>query len=270
MRRLAAWLTLTLAFSVTAGCSGLQHESKHSDLPAQLRVLTYNIHHGEGVDGRLDLERIGRLISESAADLVALQEVDRETKRAGGIDQLRQLADLTGYHPYFAEFFPYQGGRYGLAILARHPALSERVIELPPGKLEPRKALAVELELEGGARLTFVCAHLDWLEPDTQRLAQAATLADELERTEGPVILAGDLNDVPGSRSLAALCEVLSYSPRAADQRLTFPSEGPAEEIDYVLTRLEQGQLFESVVLDERVASDHRPVLATFIGLRLD
>lgn len=57
-------------------------------VPATLRVLTYNIHHGEGTDGRFDLSRTAGLIATAEPDLVALQEVDQGTDRAGGVDQV--------------------------------------------------------------------------------------------------------------------------------------------------------------------------------------
>ena len=50
--------------------------------PLQIRVLSYNIHHGAGVDGKLDLPRIAGVITAVKPDLVALQEVDRNTERA--------------------------------------------------------------------------------------------------------------------------------------------------------------------------------------------
>ncbi|MEX2025646.1 MAG: endonuclease/exonuclease/phosphatase family protein, partial [Pirellulaceae bacterium] len=62
----------------------------------QLRVLTYNIHHGEGIDGKLDLPRIARVIESVDPDLVALQEVDRRVERTGSVDQPAELARLTG------------------------------------------------------------------------------------------------------------------------------------------------------------------------------
>ena len=67
-----------------------------------VRVLTYNIHHGEGLDGRIDLPRQAAIMTSAAPDLVALQEVDRGTARAGGVDQLAELARLTGMAPYSA------------------------------------------------------------------------------------------------------------------------------------------------------------------------
>ena len=85
--------------------------------PPIVRALTYNIHHGEGTDGRLDLSRLAAIISSAAPDLVALQEVDLGTARAGGVDQLAELGRLTGMHPVFGKAMDYQGGAYGVGVL---------------------------------------------------------------------------------------------------------------------------------------------------------
>lgn len=73
----------------------------------ELRVLTYNIHHGEGTDGKFDLDRIAKLISAQEPDLVALQEIDVKTARASGVDQAAKLAKLTGMHYAFGRFMKY-------------------------------------------------------------------------------------------------------------------------------------------------------------------
>src|SRR5687768_9961267 len=67
------------------------------------RVMTYNIHHGEGVDGKLDLERIATLIQQERADLVALQEVDRGVTRTAKRDLAKELAELTDMHHVFGK-----------------------------------------------------------------------------------------------------------------------------------------------------------------------
>jgi hypothetical protein len=51
-----------------------------------LRVLTYNIHVGVGIDKKLDLQRIADVINHERPDLVGLQEVDRNVKRTEGKD----------------------------------------------------------------------------------------------------------------------------------------------------------------------------------------
>ena len=80
---------LSLAFlgiwSLLASSVNAQDETR------DLRVLSYNIHHGEGTDGKLDLKRIAKLIRDSKADLVALQEVDKKVSRSQGVDQAADI-----------------------------------------------------------------------------------------------------------------------------------------------------------------------------------
>src|SRR5262245_26822074 len=78
--------------------------------PQTLRVLSYNIHHGEGTDGKLDLARIAGVITAAKPDLVALQEVDRRATRTKGVDQTAELAKLTGLQAEFGKAIDLQGG----------------------------------------------------------------------------------------------------------------------------------------------------------------
>src|SRR5215510_6223522 len=86
-----------------------------------LRVMTYNIHVGVGMDKKLDLQRIAAVINRERPDLVGLQEVDRGVKRTEGKDEIAELAALTKMHYAFAHNLDFQGGQYGVAILSRFP-----------------------------------------------------------------------------------------------------------------------------------------------------
>src|SRR5215207_5374554 len=86
-----------------------------------LRVMTYNIHVGVGMDKKLDLQRIAGVINQEHPDLVGLQEVDRGVRRTEGKDEIVELAAMTRMHFAFAPNLDYQGGKYGVAILSRWP-----------------------------------------------------------------------------------------------------------------------------------------------------
>src|SRR5512136_2750485 len=100
-----------------AGC----HIPPKADSGLTFRVMSYNIHHGEGLDGKVDLQRIAELIKRERADLVGLQEVDKGTARTGRRDFPAELAALTGMTCVFSNNYPYQGGEYGNALLTRFP-----------------------------------------------------------------------------------------------------------------------------------------------------
>jgi endonuclease/exonuclease/phosphatase family metal-dependent hydrolase len=226
-----------------------------------LRILSYNIHHGRGTDGQVDLPRIAAVIRGSEADLIMLQEVDNRTSRTGGVDQTAELARLTRLHGEFGHQIDYQGGRYGQALLSRTP-LEEPQVHVLPGdpKSETRIAFSARTDVAGRS-LVIVGTHLHHLDPQV-RLAQAEAIA-ALDLGTGPMILGGDLNAVPGSPPLAALLE--TWESATAEPLLTFPAGKPARQIDFILYRL-AGVLEARAarVLDEPVASDHRPILVEF------
>ena len=90
---------------------------------ATLRVLSYNIKHGYGMDGKVDLSRSAELIKRLDPDLVALQEIDKSTERTKRVDQTAELGRMTNMHATFGRFFDYQGGEYGMAVLSRKKPL---------------------------------------------------------------------------------------------------------------------------------------------------
>src|SRR5687768_17253955 len=90
----------------------------------RLRVMTYNVHVGIGMDKKLDLSRVAAVINGERPDIVALQEVDRGVERTGRVDQIRELARLTKMDYAFAHNLNFQGGQYGVAVLSRTPILS--------------------------------------------------------------------------------------------------------------------------------------------------
>ena len=227
-----------------------------------LRVLSYNIHHGEGTDGIVDLPRLARVIRAADADLVALQEVDDRTKRTKGVDQTAELARQTGMYGVFGKQIDYEGGGYGQAILSRVP-LGRGTVHWLPGEPDRERRLAFGVPVSVfGRELTFVTTHLHH-QNDEFRQRQAAELNRLFADTDRPVIVAGDLNANPDSKPLGVF---LSHWAVATGPGLhTFPAGQPTKQIDYVIAR--PAPAFATIELrvpDEPVASDHRPLLAVY------
>ena len=230
--------------------------------PRDLRVVSYNIRHGAGMDDRVDLRRTAAALRVLEPDLVALQEVDCGVARSGGADQAAELGRALGMHHAFASFMDYQGGRYGMAILSRLPIRAQRVIELPPGD-EPRIALLVEVETHDGALVSIVGVHFNWVQDDTLRFAQAEALCATLDALATPYLVVGDFNDEPGSRTLALFEARARLAAKPEGARFTYPADAPRKEIDFVYAAPPaRWDVREVRVVDERLASDHRPVLA--------
>lgn len=253
-RRAAAWSVLILLLGVLAG-------PVRAAAPDTLRVLTYNIHHGVGMDGRLDLERIAAVIRAQHPDVVLLQEVDSSTTRTNQVRQAAVLARLTGLEHYaFGAFMPYQGGAYGMAILSARPILAHENHRLPPGR-EPRSALAVRIRPgEDAPAIVFVDVHL--YDTEAERFAQAQRLIELFGDAPRPVILAGDFNSRPGDPVMRLLSKYWEVPPKPTAAHRTWPADEPEVEIDYILYRPEATfEVLAHRVIAEQQASDHRPVL---------
>lgn len=230
---------------------------------AVLRVVSYNIRHGRGSDDSLALERTATVLRALTPDLVGLQEVDDRVTRSGSVDQAAELGRLLGMRHAFGAFMAYQGGRYGMGILSRHPIVQSWSVALPEGN-EPRVALAAEIALPGGDTIVAVNVHFDWVSDDAFRFAQASALAAVLDTLSRPYVLLGDFNDEPGSRTLALFRARAAEARKPANEHFTFSATAPEKEIDFIFAAPAGAwEVGEAQVVRERLASDHRPVVAT-------
>jgi endonuclease/exonuclease/phosphatase family metal-dependent hydrolase len=252
-------VTVLLAALALGGRAGAEPPATRA-----LRVLTYNVHHAEGTDGKLDLDRIAKLIRDAEPDLVALQEIDRNTRRTRGVDQAAELGKRTGLHVEFGKAIDFQGGEYGLATLSRFPLKGARVHPLP-GKKGQESRIVLEVRVEPGAgrpAVTFLNTHFQHDDAAT-RAEQAARVNELFGKSDGPLLLAGDLNATPDSEPMRTLGQSWTLATPAADRLRTIPAGAPRQQIDYVLFRpAGRFRATEARVIEEKVASDHRPVLA--------
>jgi endonuclease/exonuclease/phosphatase family metal-dependent hydrolase len=247
------------ALLIIAGCTAQKASPEQSPTP-RLRVMTYNIHHGRGADNAIDLQRVADVINRADVDVVALQEVDVRTRRSGGVDQLAELARLTNMHARFGKGRDFDGGDYGQAILSRRPIASLVVHSLPPANDADRR-VALDARIPGNANhpdVRFVGTHLHHVSEDF-RVAQAKRLI-EILGDDATVILTGDFNAIPGSPTMNFL--LARYADTIADTALTYPASQPVKKIDWVvLAGSSRWRVVYSRVIDERMASDHRPVV---------
>lgn len=256
MWRLAS-LAALLVWSFMVAAAG------QSPPPAtRIRTLTYNIHHGEGMDGVFDLPRVADVLMRERPDLIALQEVDQATLRSGGIKQAHELAGLTGMHVAFGKAMDYQGGEYGVAVLSRWPLTGIVNQALPQADdNEPRTILTVDVLVGSGAqRVRFSTTHFDQGRESPNRLVQAERLNQLLASEDTPHILAGDLNSRVDTEVMEKIRSLWT------DMFVELPPPGaerPRYRVDYVLTRpADRWRLVESYTFDAPGVSDHRPILA--------
>ena len=254
---------IVILFAISSSTLQAQEPTSRDTSPAplQLRVLSYNIHHGRGVDDQVDLERTAKVINDCQPDLVALQEVDHRTQRTVGIDQTAVLAKLTGLHGLFARQIDFEGGQYGQALLSRWP-LSELQIHWLPGEPERERRIAPTCTVNlPGRPLLFGSTHLHHNNNDF-RLRQASAITQIFGTRPETVILAGDLNAEPEHAPVAELLKAWTVV-HASRELHTFPAVEPTMQIDYIFYRpSERLRVVSSQVIDEAIASDHRPLLA--------
>jgi endonuclease/exonuclease/phosphatase family metal-dependent hydrolase len=245
--------------------------------PIPVRLVTFNIHHGVGDDGRHDLPRLAQVLAAADADVICLQEVDRHFgPRSENVDQglllARALDMQLAWGPALDE--PRPGGaprgEYGNALLSRLPILVSDV-HLLPGGGEPRVALRTMIELDGAA-LWVTATHLSRKSAD--RAAQVAALADLHTGPMETGIVVGDFNTSPDAGELAALRERFTDAWELAAERddrsgwkfwqhddgNTHPARSPHRRIDQAWVTPGIG-VAAARVLDGAGASDHLPLL---------
>ena len=257
MKQLFAYLFLISYFSCTI-CAQEEQKSK------QVKVLSFNIFHGETMKGDFDLEVLAKVIKKADPDFVAMQEVDFLTNRAKKYDLVTELGWRTKMAPLFGKAMDYDGGAYGEGVLSRYTLLSSRNVALPFVKgQEPRAALEVVSILPSGDTVAFVGTHFAH-EGKEGRIMQAQKINEVFSQNTYPTILAGDLNAQPGSKAINTLEEVWQSTYDKENPAFTFSSDNPRIKIDYVMFYPKhRWKIVKTKVIANTVASDHCAYLVT-------
>ncbi len=252
-----------------------QRLRKRDDMLSNVKIMSYNIHHGADHQERYDLSGCAKVINEAQTDIVAIQEIERFWDRRSNFeDQVVRLADLTSFthHCFGASLSKLDGGHmayYGKAVLSRFPIISFKDHALPrKPEYESRSALEVVLKV-GRTDLTLFNVHL-CLNSENLRAAQLSMILKLAQTHLGPVIILGDFNAVPTEKSLHSMISgsdrVFSDTEWSLYQRHTptFPAVRPVDKIDYILVNNEMCERLRRWDIIESLVSDHLPVLASF------
>ena len=231
-----------------------------------VRVMTYNIHHAEGTDGKVDVARIAEVIRAAHPDVVCLQEVDRGLGRTGGVDMPSVLARALDMQVAFEPNLELDGGDYGNATLTRHLIVRHENYRLPAREgAEPRGCLRTVLRVNE-VQIEVLNTHLGLDGAD--RPEQAAAILTYVR--DVPTVLAGDLNENVRAPAVSALLARFSDAARedVHARYHTFPAEAPDRRIDFVLASGPLDVLSSRVFSADTtaVASDHLPFV---VDLRL-
>lgn len=253
---------------------------------SRLRLVTFNIAHGRGltpIQGltsprklRVNLRRIATLLERLSPDVVALQEIDENSRWAGNFDHLDYLRVHTRFpHAVFGINNRRTGLlnlSYGNAVLSRHSIRTAETVVFGQRRLGEKGFLYVELDV-GGRCVPLVNLHLHF-GSRAQRLLQLERLLSWLREKHRlhrarwivPPIICGDFNN-PNTRD-DATASLLSHLSDYCDYQLmpagghTFPSPLPQRTLDFVF--VPQGCSAVKCEIVRTMLSDHLPVVVEF------
>ncbi|MFG2625293.1 endonuclease/exonuclease/phosphatase family protein [Streptomyces sp. NPDC048473] len=247
-----------------------------------LRVATYNIHAGAGMDNVFDLDRQAAEIRSLDADVIGLQEVDVHWgTRSEWRDLAAELAERLHMQVSFAPIYsldPETPGaprrEFGVAVLSRYRIVSagnHEITRLSTQDPNPVPAPApgfgeVVLRVKGLPVHVYV-THLDYRADPSVRTAQVADTRRVMAEDEAPgrqkvrQILLGDFNAAPAAPELAPLWKELTDIEPGGP---TYPAQDPVQRIDYVAVSKDSVRVRDAAVA-ETLASDHRPVVADLL-----
>lgn len=250
-----AALMLLAAPFILGACQSKQNQNQE-DKGTTLQFMTYNVRNGIGMDEVRNLDRVLKVIQQQQPDVIAVQELDSVTKRSERTYPLGILAEKTKMHASYAPAIEFQGGKYGIGMLSKEKPLNMKYYQLP-GREEQRALLVVEFE-----KFVYCCTHIS-LTPDDQLLS-LPIINKVVSEYQKPVLIAGDMNATPADPFILGLQQTFKVvSPLDAK---TYPADKPDQTIDYIAVAKKDTarvSVTASEVVNEPLASDHRPIIAT-------
>jgi endonuclease/exonuclease/phosphatase family metal-dependent hydrolase len=266
MRPFLLFIFFWIIISCSSGDKALKTEKP---VRTDLKIMTYNIHHGVPLGQATDdvhIDKIAEVINNQVPDLVALQEVDSVTKRAT-LDEAKKLAKLTGMNYFYSKTIDYEGGKYGDAILSRFPILDRKSYSLPmPDTTGEKRGVAIiTIKLPSGTKINFASTHLDI---KSNRIAQIKVLNKLSQKSNFPLILAGDFNADPNSEGIQILQReyvLLCNGNCPLTASISGSPKEPHRTIDWIVLNPAAAKLFHTISYkaEEGVyASDHLPLIA--------
>ncbi|NDV58262.1 endonuclease [Bacteroides sp. 519] len=213
--------------------------------------MSYNIRIGIGMDDSISLQRTADVINKIKPDYVGLQEVDSVAERSGWVDQVRELAKLTGLKPVFASATPRSKGLYGIAALVKEAPLSYKNIALP-GIEEPRTFLLMEYN-------DYILCNTHFSLRAPSRVESIQIIHAAVKEYNKPTLITGDFNMLPQSDEFKLMNA--EWALLSDTTIKTHPSVDPKWTLDYIFIKnSDKFEVLNKVVVTERMASDHLPI----------
>lgn len=236
----------------------------------RIRIATYNIHKGRGIDGRIRIERVARVLAEVHADIVALQEVVSHEEKRPEDHQASYLAGQFGYFYAIGETRKYRGGVYGNVTLSRWKFETTRHADLSVSGREERGVLRTDIRL--GPNLTHIFnVHLGTGHFERRKQARRLLDPDLLQALDisGSRIVLGDFNEWTRGLVTRTLTSEFHLTNLRAHLRRSraYPSGLPLLHLDHIYYdhhfQVESARFHRTRM--SLVASDHLPLVADLV-----
>lgn len=227
-----------------------------------VRVMTYNLHMGFDTDGHLGMEALARVIEESGAEVVALQEVSRGWYITGSLDMLTWLSRRLGM-PYVSG--PTADALWGNAILSRYPIMAHGSALLPMGGVRLQRGyLWARIGAGAGEELLMIATHLH--DPEEEGHIRQMQVPPILEFWAGgpSAVIVGDFNAQPSDPEIGMILNAGlkdSFAQVGTGLGYTYASNDPYKRIDYIWASPDLS--VSDLVIPQSTASDHLGVVVT-------
>ncbi|MCU6452888.1 endonuclease/exonuclease/phosphatase family protein [Sphingomonas sp. A2-49] len=226
-----------------------------------LKVASYNIHKGIGLDRRRNPERVLEVLRELDADIIALQEADRRFGTREPVLPAHLIEEHSDWKPVDFGIRALSMGWHGNVILVRKSA---RVVDRGPihlPSLEPRGAVMADVETDAGA-IRVVGMHLDLSGLWRRRQAAAVIAHVDASTRRLPTVLMGDLNEWTAA---AGCLRDFGRDYRMAATGPSFHSRRPVGRLDRIMVSqdLTVADCGVHATPAARKTSDHLPIWAS-------
>jgi len=232
-----------------------------------IKIMTYNIHalNPPSKPGETDINATAKVIKDSGADIVFLQEVDKNTGRYNfSDDQAKKLGELTEMNYAFFSATSVGRGFYGVAMLSKYPIKSVKKFLLTREANTEQRVLGVGyIDLPGVDSVLAAVTHLQH-NSETNRLQQIKDVINTLSNYNDKIIIGGDFNEKESATDFFSLFDkAFKRTCSGPGCPPTFSTQLPGSVIDYLAFRPSNAFTVKShEVIYETYASDHFPVLA--------
>ncbi len=227
-----------------------------------IKIATYNIRAGKGIDNKYNLLRIKKFIKNENIDIIGIQEVDCKTRRRNYDNQPKILSGKTFYYFYSPTIF-YNGGLYGILLLSKYSMPYKKDFFLFQEKgFEPRKVQHIIVKVKN-RYLHIFNTHLSY-KSKKMRIKGIKEILSEMP--DKNTVLLGDFNTTPHSEVIKLIEKAgfISLCKYFKKEIKTYPANNPSKKIDYIFVSRDLIKNVKKIYTKNLPYSDHIPLISIF------